>query len=192
MAEQGKTRSRPLSYLAGKSFVSQAALASVLDSVRKNPDVLKSGTSRSSWRGREIVFWKSSLHLDLCCSSWTLWWRMVRPGRSAMYTHWPFCGGSSRVASILPNSSTIDWELLRVSFTALYMPMKWHPVMCCVARTIEKFGLSTWHSKSLQTLLQFAFLFCCWCNKMKRKEASIRIYIYIHIYKYFRFSPQIS
>ena len=48
MAEQGKTRSRPLSYLAGKSFVSQAALASVLDSVRKNPDVLKSGTSRSS------------------------------------------------------------------------------------------------------------------------------------------------
>lgn len=57
MAEQSTTRSaRPLSYLAGKSFVSQAALASILDSVRNNPDVLNCGTSRSSVKRKRDDF----------------------------------------------------------------------------------------------------------------------------------------
>ena len=50
------------------------SVASVLDSVRKTTDVLKSCTSRSCMlnKDREIVFWMRSLHLGLFCSSWFL------------------------------------------------------------------------------------------------------------------------
>ena len=134
--------SRPLSLLAKGSYISQVALANVLEAVREDPSILEEvskGHAMSAWQTHPLV-----LH----SRRWVWSWTMVLRKKYGISIPWQFCSTSWKRRSRSKSFSTPGWDPTQVVGTSSCTGTRWRPDRHWRKVIPEKYGLCIGASRS--------------------------------------------